>query len=72
MGGFISSAGAYLIGLSVDIIAMVLTLVVVVCIPEVRREGTAVTPEHGISPKMIGAAIAGNGILRSAFIMDCS
>ena len=72
VGGFISSAGAYLIGLSVDIIAMVLTLVVVVCIPEVRREGTAVTPEYGISPKMIGAAIAGNGILRSAFIMDCS
>ena len=72
VGGFISSAGAYLIGLSVDIIAMVLTLVVVVCIPEVRREGTAVTPEHGISPKMIVAAIAGNGILRSAFIMDCS
>lgn len=72
VGGFISSAGAYLIGLSVDIIAMVLTLVVVVCIPEVRRGGTAVTPEHGISPKMICAAIAGNGILRSAFIMDCS
>lgn len=51
---------------------MVLTLVVVVCIPEARREGTAASPEHGISPKMIGAAIAGNGILRSAFIMDCS
>lgn len=72
VGGFISSAGTYLIGLSADIIAMVLTLVVVVCIPEMRRGGTATTPEHGISPKMIGAAIAGNGILRSAFIMDCS
>lgn len=72
VGGFISSAGAYLVGLSVDIITMVLALVVVVCIPEARREGTAVSPEHGISPKMIGAAIAGNGILRSAFIMDCS
>lgn len=72
VGGFISSAGAYLIGLSVDIIAMVLTLVVVVCIPEMRREGTAATPELGISPKMIRAAIAGNSILRSAFIMDCS
>lgn len=72
VGGFISSAGAYLIGLSVDIITMVLTLVVVVCIPEARREGAAVTPGHGMSPKMIGAAIAGNGILRSAFIMDCS
>lgn len=72
VGGFISSAGAYLIGLSVDIITMVLTLVVVVCIPEARREGAALTPAHGISPKMIGAAIAGNGILRSAFIMDCS
>ena len=72
VGGFISSVGAYLIGLSADIIAMVLTLVVVVCIPEMRRGGTATTPEHGISPKMIGAAIAGNGILRSAFIMDCS
>ena len=72
VGGFISSAGAYLVGLSVDIITMVLTLVVVVCIPEARREGTAASPEHGISPKMIGAAIAGNGILRSAFIMDCS
>lgn len=72
VGGFISSAGAYHLGLSVDIIAMVLTLVVVVCIPEVRREGAAASPEHGISPKMIGAAIAGNGILRSAFIMDCS
>lgn len=72
VGGFISSAGAYLVGLSVDIITMVLTLVAVVCIPEVRREGTAVSPEHRMSPKMIGAAIAGNGILRSAFIMDCS
>lgn len=72
VGGFISSVGAYLIGLSADIIAMVLTLVVVVCIPEMRREGTAATPERGISPKMIGAAIACNGILRSAFIMDCS
>ena len=71
-GGFISSAGAYVVGLSVDIVTMVLTLVVVVCIPEVRREGAAVSPEHGISPKMIGDAIAGNGILRSAFIMDCS
>lgn len=72
VGGFISSAGAYLVGLSVDIAAMVLTLVVVVCIPEMRRGGTAATPEREISPKMIGAAIAGNGILRSAFIMDCS
>ncbi len=72
VGGFISSVGAYLIGLSADIIAMVLTLVVVVCIPEARREGAAVTPGHGMSPKMIGAAIARNGILRSAFIMDCS
>lgn len=72
VGGFISSVGAYLIGLSADIIAMVLTLVVVVCIPGMRRGGTATTPEHGISPKMIGAAIACNGILRSAFIMDCS
>ena len=69
VGGFISSVGAYLIGLSADIIAMVLTLVVVVCIPE---GGTAATPERGTSPKMIGAAIACNGILRSAFIMDCS
>ena len=72
VGGFISSVGAYLIGLSADIIAMVLTLVVVVCIPEMRRGGTAGAPERGISPKMIGAAIACNGILRSAFIMDCS
>lgn len=72
VGGFISSAGAYVVGLSVDTITMVLTLVVVVCIPEVRREGAAVSPEHGISPKMIGDAIAGNDILRSAFIMDCS
>lgn len=30
------------------------------------------TPERGISPKMIGDAIAGSDILRSAFIMDCS
>lgn len=72
VGGFISSVGAYLIGLSADIIAMVLTLVVVVCIPEMRRGDTAGAPERGISPKMIGAAIACNGILRSAFIMDCS
>lgn len=72
VGGFISSVGAYLIGLSADIIAMVLTLVVVACIPEIRRGDTAATPELGMSPKMIGAAITGNGILRSAFIMDCS
>lgn len=72
VGGFISSVGAYLIGLSADIIAMVLTLVVVVCIPEMRRGDTAATPKRGISSKMIGAAIARNGILRSVFIMDCS
>lgn len=72
VGGFISSAGAYLIGLLADIIAMVLTLVVVVCIPEMRRGDTTATPKRGISPKMIGAALARNGILRSAFIMDCS
>lgn len=72
VGGFISSAGAYLIGLSVDIIAMVLTLVVVVCIPEGRSGGTAAIPVRRISPKMIKAAIAGNGILCSAFVMDCS
>ena len=72
VGGFISSAGAYLIGLLADIIAMVLTLVVVVCIPEMRRGDTTATPKREISPKMIGAAIARNGILRSAFIMDCS
>lgn len=72
VGGFISSAGAYLIGLLADIIAMVLTLVVVVCIPEMRRGDTTATPKRGISPKIIGAALARNGILRSAFIMDCS
>lgn len=73
VGGFISSASAYLIGLSIDIIAMLLTLVVVAYIPEGRRgDTTATTPERGMSPKMIGAAIACNGILRSAFIMDCS
>ena len=72
VGGFISSAGAYLIGLSIDIVAMALTLVVVACIPEGRRRDTTVTPERGISPRMIGAAISSNGILRSAFVMDCS
>lgn len=72
VGGFISSVGAYCVGLSIDIIAMLLTLVVVAYIPEGRRGDTTVTPGRGISPKMIGDAIAGNGILRSAFIMDCS
>ena len=72
VGGFISSAGAYLIGLSIDIAAMLLTLVVVACIPDGRRGGTTVTLERGISPKMIRTTIAGNGILCSAFIMDCS
>lgn len=72
VGGFISSASVYLIGLSIDIIAMLLTLVVVAYIPEGRRGDTTLTPGRGISPKMIGDAIAGNGILRSAFIMDCS
>lgn len=72
VGGFISSAGAYLIGLSIDIAAMLLTLVVVACIPDGRRGDTTVTPERGISPRMIGAAISSNSILRSAFVMDCS
>ena len=72
VGGFISSAGAYLIGLSIDIIAMLLTLVVVACIPEGRSGGAAAIPGRRINPKMIRAAIAGNSILRSAFIMDCS
>lgn len=72
VGGFISSVGAYYIGLSADIFAMVLTLVVVVCIPEGRSGGTVTTSERGISPRMIGAAIWSNSILRSAFVMDCS
>ena len=72
VGGFISSVGAYLIGLSADIIAMVLTLVVVACIPEIRRGDTAATPKRGMSTKMIGAAIVCSDILRSAFMMDCS
>lgn len=72
VGGFISSVGAYYIGLSADIFAMVLTLAVVACIPEERREDTVTTSERGISPRMIGAAISSNSILRSAFVMDCS
>ena len=72
VGGFISSAGAYYVGLSADIFAMVLTLAVVACIPEERREDAVTTSERGISPRMIGAAISSNSILRSAFVMDCS
>lgn len=72
VGGFISSVGAYYVGLSADIFAMVLTLAVVACIPEERREDTAKMSERGISPRMIGAAISSNSILRSAFVMDCS
>lgn len=72
VGGFISSVGAYYIGLSADICAMVLTLAVVACIPEERREDAATTFERGISPRMIGAAISSNSIIRSAFVMDCS
>ena len=72
VGGFISSVGAYYVGLSADIFATVLTLAVVACIPEERREDTAKTSERGISPRMIGAAISSNSILRSAFVMDCS
>ncbi len=72
VGGFISSVGAYYVGLSADIFAMVLTLAVVACIPEERREDAVTTFERGISPRMIGAAISSNSILRSAFVMDCS
>ena len=72
VGGFISSVGAYYVGLSADIFAMVLTLAVVACIPEERREDAVTTSERGISPRMIGAAISSNSILRSAFVMDCS
>lgn len=72
VGGFISSASAYLIGLSIDIVAMALTLVAVACIPEGRSGGAAAIPGRRINPKMIRAAIAGNSILRSAFVMDCS
>lgn len=72
VGGFISSVGAYYVGLSADICAMVLTLAVVACIPEERREDAATTFERGISPRMIGAAISSNSIIRSAFVMDCS
>lgn len=72
VGGFISSVGAYYVGLSADICAMVLTLAVVACIPEKRREDAATTFERGISPRMIGAAISSNSIIRSSFVMDCS
>ncbi len=72
VGGYISSVGAYYVGLSADICAMVLTLAVVACIPEERREDAATTFERGISPRMIGAAISSNSIIRSAFVMDCS
>lgn len=72
VGGFISSVGAYCVGLLADIFAMVLTLAVVACIPEERREDAVTMSERGISPRMIGAAISSNSILRSAFVMDCS
>ena len=72
VGGFISSVGAYYVGLLADIFAMVLTLAVVACIPEERRGDAVTTSERGISPRMIGAAILSNSILRSAFVMDCS
>lgn len=72
VGCFISSVGAYYVGLLADIFAMVLTLAVVACIPEERREDAVTTSERGISPRMIGAAISSNSILRSAFVMDCS
>ncbi len=72
VGGFISSEGAYFIGLSADIFAMVLTLLVVACIPETKGKGSAAASMSQISPRMIWTAIAGNGTLRSAFIMDCS
>ncbi len=72
VGGFISSEGAYFIGLSADIFAVVLTLIVVACIPETKRNGSAAASERQMSPRMIRDAIAGNSILRSAFIMDCS
>lgn len=72
VGGFISSVGAYYVGLSADICTMVLTLAVVACIPEERREDAATTFERGISPRMIGAVISSNSIIRSAFVMDCS
>lgn len=72
VGGFISSEGAYFIGLSADIFAMVLTLLVVACIPETKGKGSAAASMSQISPRMIWTAIAGNGTLRSAFVMDCS
>lgn len=51
---------------------MVLTLLVVACIPETKRKGSAAASMSQISPRMIWTAIAGNGTLRSAFVMDCS
>ncbi len=72
VGGFISSEGAYFIGLSADIFAVVLTLIVVACIPEAKRKGSTAASERQISPRMIWDAIAGNSILSSAFVMDCS
>lgn len=72
VGGFISSEGAYFIGLSADIFTMVLTLLVVACIPETKGKGSAAASMSQISPRMIWTAIAGNGTLRSAFVMDCS
>lgn len=72
VGGFISSEGAYFIGLSADIFAVVLTLIVVACIPETKRKGSTAASERQISPRMIWDAIAGNSILSSAFVMDCS
>lgn len=72
LGGMISAAQAYRVGLSCDIVAMVLTLAVVVLIREPRDGSKAMVRDNHVTFRRIAQVISRNSYLVEAYVMDAS
>lgn len=72
LGGVISAAQAYRVGLSCDIVAMVLTIAAVALIHEPRVGSKAMREDNHVTVRQIAQAISFNPRLIEAYIMDVS
>lgn len=72
LGGMLSASQAYQVGLSCDIVAMVLTLAVVVLIHEPRDVSKATARDDHMAVGQIAQAISCNPCLIEAYVMDAS
>lgn len=72
LGGMISAAQAYRVGLSCDIVAMVLTLAVVALIHEPRDGAKTMALDGHVTVGQITQAILYNPCLIEAYVMDVS